>query len=59
MQKSLSVKYVNTVILKKTLKEAFEEVDDAANKLKFVVKKAKMNFEHELTSIEVNVDQNF
>ena len=57
--KSGTVKLVNVVFLKRTLKEIFEEVDNAANKLKFVVRKAKMNFEYELTTIKVNVNPNF
>ena len=55
----LSVKLNNAVILKETLKEAFEEVNDAVYKLKSVVMKVKIDFEYELRTIEVIVDQNF
>ena len=56
---SLSVKLINAVLIKETLKDAFEEVNDAVNKLKSVVMKAKVDFDYELWTIEVIVDQNF
>ena len=37
----------------------FEEVNNAASKLKFMTKKAKLIFEHELVSIKVNVCKSF
>ena len=48
---------VDIVFLRKTLKEAFEEVVNATTELKFVVKNAKINFKDELTTIKVNVDR--
>ena len=46
MIKSGTVNWVDAVFLKRTLKEVFKEVVDAASKLKLAVKKAKMNFEN-------------
>ena len=44
LQKSLSVKLVDAVLLKQALKGAFEEVIDAAKRLESVVMRAKLNF---------------
>ena len=49
----------DAVLLRETLKEAFEEMVDATSKLNFMTRKAKLILEHKLASIEVNLGQSF
>ena len=53
------MKLVDVVNLKKDLDGVLKEVVKAAQALKFVAKKADLNFEHELVRIKVNVGQDY
>lgn len=57
LQEFWEVKCADAVFLKRTLRQAFEEVGDAVKKSRFIMKRAKMNFECELSTIQLDVDQ--
>ena len=46
------------LLLLKRLRQAFEEVVDAVKRLRFVIGRAKMNVESELSTLQLDVDQN-
>ena len=58
-QRSMSGGYFDANLLKRTLAEAFKEDNETVEDLKSMVKKARMNYEDELATIEVNIGQAF
>ena len=57
--KEREIRWVDANFLKMALTKAFEEVIDAVEKVRFVVVKAKMNIEHELLTVHLDVDRTF
>ena len=45
------VECVDVAFLKRTLREAFMDVDNAANELELFVRKTKVNFEYQPTTM--------
>ena len=59
LKKLLSVKLLDAVLLKDTLRGVFDDVINAFEKFISVVMRARVNLERELAAIRVKVDQDF
>ena len=59
MEESLRITPLNVGLMRRNLKEAFEEVVDTAMDLRFITKDVKPSFKNELAIIGVNIDRTF
>ena len=59
LEESLRITPLNVGLMRRNLKEAFEEVVDTAMDLRFITKDVKPSFKNELAIIGVNIDRTF